>query len=99
MVLGALPQGPHHPTLVSYGELERTPYLVIEYIEGARLDDWIARAPVSPEEVARLGAALALALDDIHRQDVVHLDLKPTNVMYRANREAVIIDLGLARQA
>ena len=35
------------------------------------------------EEVAALGAALALALHEIHRQDVVHLDLKPTNVLYR----------------
>jgi eukaryotic-like serine/threonine-protein kinase len=97
MVLGALPQGPHHPTLVSYGDIESTPYLVTEFIEGARLNDWVLRAPVTPEEIARLGAALALALHDIHRQDVVHLDLKPTNVIYRANGEAVLIDFGLAR--
>jgi nucleotide-binding universal stress UspA family protein len=96
MVLGALPQGPHHPTLVSYGDVESTPYLVIEFIEGARLSDWAVRAPVTPEEIARLGAAFALALHDVHRQDVVHLDLKPTNVMYRANGEAVLIDFGLA---
>src|SRR4029453_4313675 len=97
MVLGALPQGPHHPTLVSYGDIESTPYLVTEFIEGTRLDDWVIRAPVTPEDIARLGAALALALHDVHRQDVVHLDLKPTNVIYRANGEAVLVDFGLAR--
>ena len=96
MVLGALAQGPHHPTLVAYGDVETTPYLVMEFIEGARLNDWAVRAPVTPEEIARLGSAFALALHDVHRQDVVHLDLKPTNVMYRANGEAVLIDFGLA---
>src|ERR1700694_4522781 len=96
MVLGALAQGPHHPTLVAFGDVETTPYLVMEYVEGVRLNDWVHRTPVAPEEIARLGAALALALHDLHRQDVVHLDLKPTNVLYRASGEAVLIDFGLA---
>ena len=96
MVLGALAQSPHHPTLVAYGDVETTPYLVMEFVEGARLSDWVRRAPIAPEEIARLGAALALALHDLHRQDVVHLDLKPTNVIYRPSGEAVLIDFGLA---
>ena len=50
----------------------------------------------APEEIARLGTAIALALHDLHRQDVVHLDLKPTNVLFRPNGEAVLIDFGLA---
>jgi eukaryotic-like serine/threonine-protein kinase len=99
MVLGALAQGPHHPTLVAYGDVETTPYLVMEWVEGSRLNDWVTRAPVSPEEIARLGSAFALALQDIHRQDVVHLDLKPTNVLYRAGGEAVIVDFGLAHHS
>ena len=99
MVLGALAQGPHHPTLVAYGDVETTPYLVMEFVEGARLSDWVGRAPVPPEEIARLGSAFALALHDLHRQDVVHLDLKPTNVLYRANGEAVLIDFGLAHHS
>src|SRR5207248_11656334 len=76
MVLGALSQSVHYPTLVAYGDVETTPYLVMEHIEGRRLDDWTTRAPIAAEETARLGHALALALHDIHRQDVVHLDLK-----------------------
>jgi eukaryotic-like serine/threonine-protein kinase len=96
MVLGALAQGPHHPTLVAYGDVETIPYLVMEMVEGERLNDAVIRAPLPPGEIARIGAALALALDDLHRQDVVHLDLKPTNVLYRANGDAVLIDFGLA---
>jgi serine/threonine protein kinase len=96
MVLGALAQGAHHPTLVAYGDVETTPYLVMEHIEGIRLHDWTRRAPLPPEETARLGHAFALALHDIHRQDVIHLDLKSTNVLYRASGEAALIDFGLS---
>jgi nucleotide-binding universal stress UspA family protein len=95
-VLGALAQGTHHPTLVAYGDVETTPYLVMEYVDGVRLNDWLDRAPMPPEEVARLGFAVAMALDELHRQDVVHLDLKPTNIVFRPNGEAVLIDFGLA---
>jgi serine/threonine protein kinase len=95
-VLGALSQGPHHPTLIAYGDVETTPYLVMEYIEGRTLNEWTRRAPIPAGETARLGHAFAMALHDIHRQDVVHLDLKSTNVMYRASGEATLIDFGLS---
>src|SRR5260221_6046199 len=95
-VLGTLAQSPNHRTLIAYGDVEPTPYLVMEYIEGARLDSWIGRAPLPPEESARLGHALAIALHEIHRQDVIHLDLKATNVLYRASGQATLIDFGLS---
>ena len=95
-VLGALAQSPHHPTLVAYGDVETMPYLVMEHVEGTRLDAWTKRAPRPPAEVAALGHALALALHEIHRQDVIHLDLKPTNILYRADGTATLIDFGLS---
>jgi hypothetical protein len=70
-VLGALAQGRHHPTLIAHGDVETTPYLVMEFVEGTRLNDWLDRAPMSPEEIARLGSAMAIALRD-YQQDVVH---------------------------
>src|SRR6516164_8894472 len=82
VVLGALGHGRHHPALVAFGDVETTPYVVMECIEGVRLNDWVKKAPIAPDEIARLGSALALGLHDLHRQDVVHLDLKPTNVLY-----------------
>ena len=99
MVMGALAQSPHHTTLVSYGDVETMPYLVMGYVEGTRLSDWVSRAPIAPEEIARLGAAFALALHDLHCNDVVHLDLKPTNVIYRSGGEAVLVDFGLAHHS
>lgn len=99
MVLGSLTQSAHAPTLVAYGELEATPYLVMEYVEGTRLTEWLGRTPLPAKEIARLGAALALALYDLHRQDVAHLDVKPGNVLYRASGTAVLIDFGLSHHA
>ena len=99
MVLGALAQSPHHPTLIAFGDVETMPYLVMEHVDGVRLVDSMRIAPLEASEIARLGAALALALHDLHRQGAVHLDLKPTNVLYRPSGEAVLIDFGLAHHS
>lgn len=96
MILSAL-KGPHVPALVSKGDLEQNPYIVMEFVEGPRLSEAVARAPLPAPEVARLGAALARAVHDLHRQNVIHLDLKPSNVLFRTGGEAVIVDFGLAR--
>lgn len=98
MVLGAI-FSRHVPTLVAMGDVETIPYLVMEFVEGPLLSDWLGRAPLPAEEIARLGAALALALHELHQRDVVHLDVKPANVLYRATGEAVLVDFGLAHHA
>jgi nucleotide-binding universal stress UspA family protein len=96
MVLAAL-QGPHVPRLVAAGDLARRPYLVMELVEGTSLADRAAEAPLPPEEVARLGVALATAVHALHLQEAIHLDLKPGNVIVRPSGEAVLVDFGLAR--
>lgn len=96
MILEAL-SGPHVPRWIAKGSLDDAPYLVMEYIEGESLYSYLARAPLSADEAARLGAALATAVHDLHGQEVIHLDLKPANVLYRLDGEAVLVDFGLAR--
>ncbi|MBK9516476.1 MAG: protein kinase [Anaeromyxobacter sp.] len=91
--------GPHLPRFVASGDLARQPYLVMERIEGQSLKDWAERAPLPAEEVAALGAAIATAVHALHAQEVVHLDLKPANVIIRPDGTAVLVDLGLARHA
>lgn len=88
--------GPHVPRWVTKGSLQDTPYLVMEYIEGTTLHEYADHAPLPADEVARLIAALAAAVHDLHRQEVIHLDIKPANVLYRASGEAVLVDFGLA---
>ena len=95
MVLEAL-EGPYVPRFVAKGDLTRVPFIVMGRIEGRSLQDWVSRAPLPSEEVARIGAALADALHSIHLQDAIHLDLKPSNVMIRPDGRAVLVDLGLA---
>ena len=74
--------GPHVPRFVAAGDLSRLPYLVMEYIEGQTLEHWLeGEAPLEPEEIARLGAAVAKAAHSLHKQNVCHLDIKPANVI------------------
>jgi len=98
MVLARL-KGPHVPRLVASGDEDGAPWLVMERIEGSRLTEAVARAPLAPGEVARLTGAVAAAVHDLHRQDVIHLDLKPENVLFRPDGTAVLVDFGLARHA
>jgi serine/threonine protein kinase len=49
--------------------------------------------------VAQIGAAIADAIHSIHAQEVIHLDLKPENVLLRPSGEAVLLDFGFARHA
>ncbi|MGC3996041.1 MAG: bifunctional serine/threonine-protein kinase/universal stress protein [Anaeromyxobacter sp.] len=98
LVLGAL-QGAHVPRFVAAGDLARQPYLVMEEIPGRSLAEWVGHGPVAVEEAVRLGAAVASALADLHRQEVIHLDLKPSNVIIRPDGGAVLVDLGLAHHS
>jgi nucleotide-binding universal stress UspA family protein len=96
MILGRL-TGPHVPRLIGSGSEGGLPYLVMERIDGESLADIAARAPLPAEEVARLVGAVAGAVHDLHRQNAIHLDLKPENVLLRKDGTAVLIDFGLAR--
>ena len=98
MILPAL-SGAHVPRFVAGGSLAKTPYLVVEWIEGESLEHVLKRRPLSADEVASMGAAVADALHSLHLQDTVHLDLKPENLIVRNNGEVVLIDFGLAYHA
>ncbi len=89
--------GPHVPRFVAQAGFEAQPYIVMERIEGPALSLRLRALPLEPEEVAAIGAAVAEALDDLHHQHVVHLDVKPANILFRPDGTAVLVDYGLAR--
>lgn len=89
--------GPHVPRFVAAGGLEPQPYIVMEWIPGPSLKARLAEVPLPWREVVGIGAKVARALHDLHRQRVIHLDVKPSNVMFRKTGEAVLIDFGFSR--
>ena len=95
MILPAL-EGEHVPRFVAAGDLLSTPFIAMERVEGRSLEAFVAEAPLAPEAVARMGAALADALHDIHSQGAVHQDLKPENVIVRPDGRMVLLDFGFA---
>jgi eukaryotic-like serine/threonine-protein kinase len=95
MILPLL-RGPHVPRFVARGDFSHRPYLVMERLPGPSLRSHLDRAPLPPEEVADLGARIAAALHDLHRQQVVHLDVKPSNILVRPDGTMVLVDYGLS---
>jgi len=89
--------GVHVPRYVAKGDFTRQPFIVMEHIPGPTLRDRLDETPLPADEVADIGARVAQALDDLHRQHVVHLDIKPSNILFRPTGEAVLVDFGLSR--
>ena len=89
--------GPHVPAFVAAGDFSAQPYIVMEAIPGDTLLRRLDALPLPYDEVAALGGNIATALHDLHGQHVIHLDVKPSNIMLRPSGEAVMLDYGLAR--
>ncbi|HTT47681.1 MAG TPA: bifunctional serine/threonine-protein kinase/universal stress protein [Pseudolabrys sp.] len=88
--------GPHVPKCIAVGDFAHQPYITLECIPGQTLYPRLPGLPLPYDEVAAIGVKVAQALDDIHRQHVVHLDIKPSNIMFRPTGEAVLLDFGLS---
>jgi eukaryotic-like serine/threonine-protein kinase len=73
-------------------------YLVMECMEGETLAKRLEKGPLPLEQVLKLGAQIADALDKAHRSGVVHRDLKPGNIMLTSGG-AKLLDFGLAKLA
>ncbi len=89
--------GPHVPRFVAAGPLDPMPYIVMERIPGESLKSRLDEVPLPWAEAVAIGAKVAHALHDLHLQKVIHLDIKPSNVMVRETGEVVLIDYGFAR--
>ena len=96
--------GPHVPRHVASGDDGDQPWLVMEHVPGETLRVLLDDAPLPVDRVAALGVLAASALEDLHRQHVVHLDIKPSNLMLHADAQTgaeriVLIDFGLSHHA
>jgi len=95
MILPRL-SGPHVPACFGSGDFARQAYVVMERIPGETLYKRLADLPLPYEEASAAVAKIAAALDDLHRQNVIHHDIKPSSIMFRPSGEAVLIDFGLS---
>ena len=98
-VMGALSSHPHIVTIYDSGVTdEGRPYLVMEHLPGGSLADLITDgAPLPWREVVSIGAKVADGLAAAHQRGVLHLDIKPANVMLSEYGAAKLGDFGIAR--
>lgn len=89
--------GPHVPKVIGIGGFDVMPYIVTEKIEGGSFLSVFQQAPLPLSDVIEIGARMVAAVADLHRQHVIHLDLKPENFLQRKTGEMVLVDYGLSR--
>ena len=91
-----------HPNIVpvrAFEEENGNPFLVIDYVDGQTLDDWLGeKGELTEEETICLLKPVADALDYAHGQGVVHRDVKPGNVMIARDGTPYVLDFGIARE-
>ncbi|MGH2621816.1 MAG: protein kinase domain-containing protein [Anaerolineales bacterium] len=87
----------NHPNIVQVhdaGELDGSPFIVMELVEGESLH---RRRPAELAEILSIARQVCAALEHAHAHGIVHRDLKPENVLITADGTAKLTDLGLAR--
>ena len=89
-----------HPNLAQIyetGTWRGVPLLVVEHLAGGTLADRLRHGRLSEDETVGLGLALADALACLHDGDLLHRDVKPSNIGFAADRTPKLLDFGLAR--
>lgn len=92
----------NHPGIGAIYGLEESAgnqYLILEYIEGSTLADYLAKGALPIDEALEYAKQIAEALEVAHEKGVIHRDLKPGNVMVTGEGAVKVLDFGLARTA
>jgi serine/threonine protein kinase len=91
-----------HPNIVralDYGDAGNQPFLVMEFVEGESLGQKIEREGRMPEaEAIRIIAQVAQGLHRAHKQNLIHRDVKPDNILVQPDGVAKLADLGLVKE-
>src|SRR5436189_2311892 len=89
-----------HPNLVQVHDMELIGdinYLVLEFVRGRSLRDWMNQTPLPPPQVFAVMHGVLQALDYAHRHAIVHRDMKPENVLISDEGMVKVADFGIAR--
>ena len=91
-----------HPNIVSVIDIfeeNGTAYMVMEYVEGRSLADIIkAEGALAPDRAVKYAAQICYAVDNIHRHNILHLDIKPGNILIDSEDNVKVIDFGISKQ-
>jgi serine/threonine protein kinase/formylglycine-generating enzyme required for sulfatase activity len=89
-----------HPAIVAVHDVGRLPdgavYIVLEYVEGTSMSDWLETGDIPLERLVELLARVAEAVHYAHRRGIIHRDLKPSNILVDNEQNPRIADFGLA---
>lgn len=93
-------KSPYVPKYLGSGNMATRPYIAMERVEGRPLEDFIKEGKVfTIDEVVKIGADLAQAVQSLHSQDAIHLDIKPENILIDDQGKLTLIDFGLSHHA
>ncbi|MBI5671552.1 MAG: serine/threonine protein kinase [Chloroflexi bacterium] len=87
---------PHILPIYDFGEYDSQLYIVMRYVTGGSLESLLAQGPLPIPEAMRYARAIAAALDYAHSSNVIHLDLKPSNILMDSTQSPYLADFGLA---
>ena len=90
-----------HPNIVSIYDVENEGefyYLILEYVEGMTLKDYMIKNPRIPiETIVHIAKQIAAGLSHAHQNGIIHRDIKPQNILMNDNLTCKITDFGIAR--
>ena len=90
-----------HPNIVSIYDVENEGdfyYLILEYVEGMTLKDYMAKNPKMPvETIVHIAKQIADGLSHAHQNGIIHRDIKPQNILMNNDLTCKITDFGIAR--
>jgi serine/threonine protein kinase/Tfp pilus assembly protein PilF len=89
---------PHICTIYETGEVKGHAFIVMEFIEGRPLREVIPAGGLPPALVARYGTQISAALAHAHDHNIIHRDIKTSNVVITPTGQAKVLDFGLAKQ-
>ena len=78
-------------------EFDHTPFIAMEYVEGQTLNHHIAKGPLKLQDAINIAIQVAQGLNAAHAKDIVHRDIKSSNIILGPENQAKILDFGLAK--
>jgi serine/threonine protein kinase len=88
---------PHIATVFEINEKDGKPFIVMEYVEGHTLDFHIKKGPFKIQDAISIAMQIAEGLKVAHVKDIVHRDIKSSNVLLGPDNQAKVLDFGLAK--